>query len=350
MPLPGQNQPISFKDLNQYRGQVSPYQQQVDMATAATAYNVSFNTNGSNPASMDEFWGKSALGGGGATTQAPTTQAPTTAAPTTATPTTAAPVYYRIQFCDNFASGNSIAYAVGTFSSNDRVSADGRTAIVTSSSTSNPGGTLLPLTSLGATGCVSATTTFPPVSFNLSQLGCDGVYPTLRANNFSGGNNSWSYVKIGTSQVNAANSSPISIAFNESNYDFTGVYQLSNDQTYYVILADDGGRTAMRSVTPTGCIAPTTTPPTTQAPQFTTIYLGYNSVSSATACGETMSPYYILSGDSFSTATYLYSDTNGSYALTGYYSNGGVWRYWDGSSTNFSPPVNCDGGGFEEIV
>jgi len=339
MALPATGE-ISFRDFNTDRGLSAT--NQIDMDTAAIAYGIP-----SKPQGMDEFRGRSV---GGATTAAPTTATPTT----TTTTTTAALVYYRIQFCDNFSSGNSIAYPNGTFSSNARVSADGRTAIVVSSSSSNPGGTLLSLSSLNATGCptTTTTTTFAPISFNLFQLGCDGEYPTLRANNFSGGNNSWSYIKIGTSQVNAANSAPISIAFNESNYDFMGVYQLSNDQTYYVILADDGGRTAMRSVTPSGCSAPTTAAPTTAAPttaappSYNIFYLGYSTISSTEACSAAMSPYYILTGDTFTTATYLYSDEGSTYAPSGYYSNGSQWRYWDAPGTSFTPPNNCSSGEF----
>ena len=111
MALP-QTGEISFRDFNTDRG--LPATNQIDMDSAAIAYGIS-----SKPHGMDEFRGR-AVGG-------VTTAAPTTAAPTTAAPTTAAPVYYRIQFCDNFSSGNSFPYPAGTFSTNDRVSADGRT-------------------------------------------------------------------------------------------------------------------------------------------------------------------------------------------------------------------------------
>lgn len=350
MALPATGE-ISFRDFNTDRGR--PATSEIDMDSAAIAYGIP-----SKPHGMDEFRGR-AVGG-------VTTAAPTTAPPTTAPPTTAPPQYYRIQFCDNFSTGNSFAYPAGSFSVNARVSADNnRTAIVTSISTSNPGGTLLSLTSLGATGCpttttstttTTTTTTLASVSFNLFQLGCDGTNPTLRANNFTGGNNSWSYVKIGTSQANAAISSPIYIAFNESNYDFLGVYQLLNNQTYYVILADDGGRTAMRSITTAGCFTTTTAAPTTAAPTtappptYNIFYLGYGTTSSSEACSAAQGPIYILQGDTFTTATYLYSDEGSTYAASGYYSNGSQWRYWDALSTSITSPNNCStGGGPEEI-
>lgn len=76
---------ISFKDFNIQRGQASPYEQQIDMATAATLFGVSYTTDGSNPASMDEFYGK------GIGTPPPPTPPPPTPPPPTPPPPTPPP-------------------------------------------------------------------------------------------------------------------------------------------------------------------------------------------------------------------------------------------------------------------
>ena len=71
MAIPASGQ-ISFNLFNTDRGIAS--ETQVNMATAGTAYGVSYTTNGSNPLGMDEFYGKSA--GGSPTPPAPTPPTP----------------------------------------------------------------------------------------------------------------------------------------------------------------------------------------------------------------------------------------------------------------------------------
>ena len=101
------------------------------------------------------------------TTAVPTTST-TTAAPTTTT-TTPAPVYYNILDCSNSSTAYSIAYAPGTFASNERCTAVAsgfptRTVIIIGSTTTLPGGPLYTLTSQGAFGCIATTTTAAPTT------------------------------------------------------------------------------------------------------------------------------------------------------------------------------------------
>ena len=101
------------------------------------------------------------------TTAAPTTST-TTAVPTTTT-TTPAPVYYNILDCANSSTAYSIAYAPGTFASNERCTAVAsgfptRTVIIIGSTTTLPGGPLYTLTSQGAFGCIATTTTAAPTT------------------------------------------------------------------------------------------------------------------------------------------------------------------------------------------
>ena len=77
------------------------------------------------------------------------------------------------------------------------------------------------------------------------------------------------------------------------------------------------------------------------------IFLIYDMSSPSTACdlGGESNPFYILTGDSFTSATYLYSDEGVTYAPSGFYSNGSLYRYWDSSSTTFGSFQTCDNGG-----
>ena len=67
---------ISFNLFNTDRGIASGTQ--VDIATAATAYGVSYTTNGSNDININEFYGKSVGGGGGPGPTPPTPPTPPT--------------------------------------------------------------------------------------------------------------------------------------------------------------------------------------------------------------------------------------------------------------------------------
>ena len=62
------------------------------------------------------------------------------------------------------------------------------------------------------------------------------------------------------------------------------------------------------------------------------IFLRFGSTS-ALACNASTSLYYIPQGQTFNTATALYSNSTGTnFAASGYYSNGTEWRLWNGTS------------------
>jgi hypothetical protein len=96
------------------------------------------------------------------TTASPTTTTTTTVAPTTTTTTTAStvPEWYQITNCTTLATATTAEYTVGAYSINERVQ-DGVANIYTITATysTNPGGAGLFISSLGATGCPSGTTT-----------------------------------------------------------------------------------------------------------------------------------------------------------------------------------------------
>jgi hypothetical protein len=93
------------------------------------------------------------------TTAAPTTT--TTVAPTTTT-TTAAPAWYSLYSCANGSTQNSTQKTVGTFVVNERVTFGGAFWYVLSELSSNPGGPLIDVVTVGGpgvTGCPATTTT-----------------------------------------------------------------------------------------------------------------------------------------------------------------------------------------------
>ena len=100
--------------------------------------------------------------GGGTTTT--TTAAPTTtttAAPTTTT-TTLAPAWYSLYSCTDGSTQNSTQKTVGTFVVNERVTFGGAFWYVLSELSSNPGGPLIDVVTVGGpgvTGCPATTTT-----------------------------------------------------------------------------------------------------------------------------------------------------------------------------------------------
>jgi len=87
-------------------------------------------------------------------------------------------------------------------------------------------------------------------------------------------------------------------------------------------------------------------PPTTSS-----INLGYSSFSKANACDDYnpfATPQYYADNASIASLTELYSDTNGTFANSGWYSNGVVAFYWTGTSAQ--PYQSCtSGNGFEDI-
>jgi hypothetical protein len=66
--------------------------------------------------------------------------------------------WYALYKCSDGSTANSQAYAIGTFSVNDRVESGGSTYTITSVLGSSPGGTLISITDTGLTGCPTLTT------------------------------------------------------------------------------------------------------------------------------------------------------------------------------------------------
>ena len=81
-------------------------------------------------------------------------------------------------------------------------------------------------------------------------------------------------------------------------------------------------------------------------PTITTqsIELAYDLYSKASACASGYSNYY-ANAPYLNLVTVLYSDTNGTYADAGWYSNGTIALYWDG--TVAQPFVSCFGSGID---
>lgn len=74
------------------------------------------------------------------------------------------------------------------------------------------------------------------------------------------------------------------------------------------------------------------------------ILLGYSGTSTAEACINIATPItkYIPSGQDWITATELYEDINGiTPAISGYYSDGSKWYWWDETTTTFTSTGFC---------
>ena len=76
------------------------------------------------------------------------------------------------------------------------------------------------------------------------------------------------------------------------------------------------------------------------------------STNSSLVCTEGNGIYY-FDDAAFSTATKIYTTNVGipsNYAISGWYSNGTIKRYWDNSTGNFNSTTSCGGGGFGDII
>ena len=75
------------------------------------------------------------------------------------------------------------------------------------------------------------------------------------------------------------------------------------------------------------------------------VSLGYDVASGAVACSDYVSSpvnKWIPYGQSWNVATFLWNDAAGTVkAISGYYSNGPKWRYWDDISETFTSTAFC---------
>lgn len=76
-----------------------------------------------------------------------------------------------------------------------------------------------------------------------------------------------------------------------------------------------------------------------------TVSVGYDLSIGAISCGNFISSpsnKYVPYTQTFETATHLYSDSSGTIsAISGYYSNGSRWRYWNSITKTFISEALC---------
>jgi hypothetical protein len=91
--------------------------------------------------------------------------------------------------------------------------------------------------------------------------------------------------------------------------------------------------------------SPTTTTTTTTLPISEEVLLGYSGVDSATACTNIATPVtkYIPYGEDWLVVTYLYENASPDItpAISGYYSDGAKWYYWDETTETFTSTGFC---------
>lgn len=74
------------------------------------------------------------------------------------------------------------------------------------------------------------------------------------------------------------------------------------------------------------------------------ILLGYSTINGSTACSNISTPVirYMPLGQDWTMITFLYQDSVGTIpAISGYYSNGGKWYYWDESTSTSTSTGFC---------
>jgi len=102
--------------------------------------------------------------------------------------------------------------------------------------------------------------------------------------------------------------------------------------------------TSPTTTTTTTTVAPTTTT-TTTLPISQDVLLGYSGVDSATACTNIATPVikYIPYGEDWMVVTYLYENASPDItpAISGYYSDGAKWYYWDEITETFTSTGFC---------
>ncbi len=91
--------------------------------------------------------------------------------------------------------------------------------------------------------------------------------------------------------------------------------------------------------TTTTTLPPTTTTTTTCA--SSSINLKYNNESCTNACANPFVTSMYADSSNFAAASKLYSDTNCTFANTGYYSDGSICRYWNASNGTLGSQSTC---------
>jgi hypothetical protein len=89
------------------------------------------------------------------------------------------------------------------------------------------------------------------------------------------------------------------------------------------------------------CIVLTPTPTRTPCAVNQPILLRYHPSSGALSCSQSPSTYYTFDNTNYATTDRLFTNNNCTgVAIDGYYSNGIIVRYWNG--TNLGAPVGCN--------
>ncbi len=206
------------------------------------------------------------------TTAAPTT---TTTSTTSTTTTTLQPVWYSLYNCVDGSTQYSTQKTAGTFVVNERVTFGGAFWYVIAELTSNPGGSLIDVVSVGGsgvTGCpttttTTTTTTAAPLLVSNGSITCIGNLGTFTST-FSGGSGTYSYTAIADSQANASNAVQ---GISGTRYAVTGnTYEWASiaNGTYYVAVLDSVGTVSVQNTPVVINCTTTTTTTTTAAPAY----------------------------------------------------------------------------------
>ena len=282
------------------------------------------------------------------TTSTSTTSTSTTSTSTTST-TTLAPAWYSLYSCVDGTTQNSTQKTVGTFTVNERVTFGGAFWYVLAELTSNPGGALIDVVTVGGsgtTGCpatttTTSTTTIPALNVTNGSITCSGGTSAWRSS-FAGGSGNYSYAAYATSQANVANvinngsdatGVRVTLGSGDTYYDWSGIA----DGTWYTAVKDSAGTVSVQNTAITAnCTTPTTT--TTAAPTTTT-----------TTAAPTQYTYIVKDMISNDLCTYqstgtdywsYTSYTSGFYTING----GGVRKYLEvASHTNYTNQITSVG-------
>ena len=213
------------------------------------------------------------------TTAAPTTTTTSTTSTTTTTTTTAI-VWYSLFNCIDGTTQYSTPRTPGTFAVNERVTFGGAFWYVIAELTTNPGGSLIDVATVGGpsiTGCpttttTTTTTTAAPLLVTNSSVTCIGNLGTFTST-FSGGSGTYSFTAIADSQANASNAvqgiSGTRFSVTGTSYEWASIA----NGTYYVAVLDSLGNVSVQN-TPVivNCVTTTTTTSTTTIAPSTVCY------------------------------------------------------------------------------
>lgn len=151
-----------------------------------------------------------------------------------------------------------------------------------------------------------------------------GISPATSSKPSSSG--SVSYVIISAQSWTASDNASwitLSSTSGSGNSGFTATLSAnssSSSRTGTITLTNSGGISVTATITQAGATV-----------SYSSVSLR-NSTNASSACTAPSSTYYVYSGESFTSADDLFSNTSGKRAASGWYSDGSLARYWSGSS------------------